>query len=352
MKVLFLTRKWPPAIGGMEGYSFELTRELERDVDLTIHALPGRPDGAAPRAVTILGFAIRTAWQIVWEPEHDVIHGADMAIWPLALLARLRSPRAEVVLSAHGSDVSFPDRPGIWPALYGSYMRFGARVLRRARVLANSRATAERVRALGFRSVALVPLGTRAFGPAAPPETPGSFILFAGRLIRQKGLAWFIAEVLPLLPQHITLLVAGTIWDEGERESLNSSRVTYVGALDQENLGTLMAEALCVVLPNIPAGVGYFEGFGLVAVEAATAGGVVIASRMDGFTDSVLDEVTGFLVEPMSPMDWVAKIIEVASWAPDVRRAFTAQASEKARAYFTWERVAQQTVDSYRAAGG
>jgi glycosyltransferase involved in cell wall biosynthesis len=230
-------------------------------------------------------------------------------------------------------------------------MRLGARVLPRARVLANSRATAERARALGFCSVTTIPLGTRAFGPETPPETSGNFILFAGRLTRRKGFAWLATEVLPLLPPQITLLVAGTVWDEGERAALASGRVTYLGALDQKKLGVLMAEALCVVIPNIPAGAGHFEGFGLVAVEAAVAGGVVVASRIDGFTDSVLDGVTGFLVEPMSPTDWVNKITEVASWRPDVRRAFTERSSATARSYFAWERVAKQTVEGYRAAG-
>jgi len=352
LRVLFLTRKWPPAIGGMETYSLELTRELKREVDLTVHALPGRPDGAAPHAVAILGFAIRTGWQLLWERGHDVIHGADMAIWPLAMLARLRSPRATVVLSAHGTDVSFAARRGLRPALYRAYMRLGARLLRRATVLANSRATEKHTRAIGFLSIEVTPLGTRAFGGAAPVETPGSFILFAGRLIRQKGFAWFATEVLPLLPPEITMKVAGTVWDEDERGALNSDRVTYLGPLDQGPLGELMARAICVVIPNIPTGPGHFEGFGLVAVETAVAGGVVIASRMDGFTDSVLDDLTGFLVEPMSATDWVAKINEVASWPPDVRRSFTDRASAKARSYFAWERVARKTIEIYRAASG
>ena len=212
MRVLFLTRKWPPAIGGMETYSLELTRELKRDVDLTVHALPGRPDGATPHAGAILDFAIRTGWQLLWERGHDVIHGADMAIWPLALLARLRSPRATVVLSAHGTDVSFAARRGLRPALYGVYMRLGARLLRRATVLANSRATEKHTRAIGFLSIEVTPLGTRAFGGAAPVETPESVILFAGRLIRRQGFAWFATEGLPLLPPAVTMTFAGPGW--------------------------------------------------------------------------------------------------------------------------------------------
>ena len=39
LRVLFLTRKWPPAIGGMEVYSMELSEELSHRVDLTVRSL-------------------------------------------------------------------------------------------------------------------------------------------------------------------------------------------------------------------------------------------------------------------------------------------------------------------------
>ncbi len=231
----------------METYAVELSRELAREAEVTVHALPGRADGAAPGAGAILGFGLRTGWRLLRGQGHDVIHGADMAIWPLALFARLRAPRARVVLSAHGTDVSFAERPGIRAWLYRVYLRLGAVLLRRAKVLANSRATGERAHGLGFRSVDVIPLGTRPLAQAAPPNVPGRFVLFVGRLIRRKGCAWFATQVLPLLPPDITLTVAGTVWDEAELAALKSDRITYLGAVDQARLGALMAEALCVV---------------------------------------------------------------------------------------------------------
>jgi glycosyltransferase involved in cell wall biosynthesis len=350
LRVLFLTRKWPPAVGGMETYSAELTRELAPETDLTVHALPGRPDGGAPGAAGILSYTARAAWRILTGRRHQVIHGADMAIWPLVLLARLRSPRASVILSAHGTDVSFAERSGIAPGFYRNYMRLGAVLLRCAVVLANSRATAERARGLGFGNVEVIALGTRKLAADGPPEVPGRFVLFAGRLTRRKGCAWFIREVLPLLPPDITMRVAGTVWDSDERAALMADGVTYLGALDQVRLGAQMAEALCVVAPNIPAGRGHFEGFGLIAVEAAMAGGVVIASRMDGFLDSVLDGETGFLVTPRSAPDWAARITELVGWSGEGRRNFVSRSQARARRHFTWERVARDTLVAYRAA--
>ena len=353
MKVVFLTRKWSPAVGGMETYCVELTREIKPNVDLTLFALPGRADGSAPGFGAILGFGARTLWRIMGRARrYDVVHGADMAIWPLVCVAGVFSSKAVIVLSAHGTDVSFAQRAGPISRLYRLYMALGARLLRRARVIANSQATAKRARALGFKFVDVVPLATRM--PSLPAvgaseEPPAPYILFVGRLVRRKGLGWFISEVLPHLPAKVTLRVAGTLWDETERAALEANRVEFLGPVHGQALNILMAEALCVVLPNIPLDRGHFEGFGLVAVEAAAAGGVVIASRMDGFTDSVIDGETGLLVEPMSGPDWIAAISTVAGWSPDTRNAFTSAARAKCATFYTWQRVARQTVEIYRS---
>lgn len=350
VKVVFLTRKWPPAIGGMETYSLELTRALQDSVDLTVRALPGRPDGSAPGVGAILSFGVAWLWRLLLSGDRfDVIHGADMAVWPLVWLGRLRSPRATVVLSAHGTDMSLADRPNAAGTLYRAYMRAAARLLRSARVVANSHATAARAKTLGFHEIEIVPLATSSTSRLEPDGSPERYVLFAGRLVRRKGLSWFVSSVLPLLPPDIELKVAGTIWEECERAALADDRVNFLGPLGREQLAALMARALCVVVPNIPVQGGHFEGFGLVAVEAAAAGGVVVAARIDGLTDAVIDGETGFLVESQDASKWAAKIDEIASWSHERRRAFTSHASRTALARYSWDRVARATIEIYEA---
>ena len=58
LRVLFLTRKWVPAIGGMEVYSMELSKELSHRVDLTVRSLSGTKDGSPPKNRTINLFLI------------------------------------------------------------------------------------------------------------------------------------------------------------------------------------------------------------------------------------------------------------------------------------------------------
>jgi glycosyltransferase involved in cell wall biosynthesis len=55
----------------------------------------------------------------------------------------------------------------------------------------------------------------------------------------------------------------------------------------------------------------YFEGFGLVFLEANTKGTPVIGSRNSGCEDAILDEQTGYLVDPHNPKEVAEKIYMV-----------------------------------------
>ncbi len=345
--IRFVTRKWPPAVGGMETYSLKLSKALLRHAPVDVHALPGRPDGSPPSPLAQVAFGFRAAAKLLTTRNpHGTVHIADMASWPLALAARMRSRRWRLALSAHGTDVSYPLRGGAKGSLYGAYLRFGARCLRPAVVIANSNATAECVRRYGFSRVVVVPLATdmRADGPIAAPE---NFVLFTGRLVERKGCSWFIRHVLPKLPEAISLKVAGTIWSASEGEALGEPRVDYIGPQSPDAMSRLYATALCVVVPNIVLPNGEFEGFGLVAAEASACGGVTLASACGGLREAVVDGITGFLLPPGEPDAWVRKILEIDKWSAKSRAAFIERSVEEAAAHYSWTRVAEETVHAY-----
>ncbi|MGG7565566.1 glycosyltransferase family 4 protein [Rhodovulum sp. DZ06] len=354
MRILFLTRKWAPAMGGMEIYSQEMSAEFRRlghEVDL--RALPGRADGGAPGAAAILGFGLGQARRLaLGAGRWDLVFTGDLAIWPLAALAlraaRRGGARPALLLSAHGTDAAFAARPTAPGRAYGAYMRRGARALAAAApgpfaVAANSGATAVLTRALGFDHVGIIPLGVRARAPdPAPPERRE--ILFAGRLVRRKGLSWFVQEVLPHLPADLPLAVAGTAWDKAEAAALAHPRVVFLGALPQEELWARMAAATVVAVPNLAAGQGHVEGFGLVAAEAAAAGGIVLAPRLEGFASSVIEGETGTLLPPGDGPAWAAEITRIAALPPASRAALRARARDAAAARFDWSRCARETL--------
>lgn len=346
--VLFITRKWPPAVGGMETYCTELVAALKSHVNLSVEALPGRQDGTPPTALALIGFGLRSLIGLAGpRPKYDVIHAADMAIWPLALAASMRAPGAKIVLSAHGTDVAFANRRGILPLLYRLYLRLGARLLRNHTVLANSHATATLLRGHGFTKLQTVRLASTTHA-LATPVTPDRYVLFVGRLIKRKGCAWFIKTVLPNLPSDIRLKVAGTVVDDEERSALDNARVVYLETIFGEDLASLRRRAIAVIVPNIiEEGMRGFEGFGLTAVEGAADGGVVVAAATDGITDAVINERTGFLLPAGEPEAWVQKIEEIANWTQSEREQFISGSLNETAEYFTWARVARDTLAVY-----
>lgn len=343
----------------METYCHELTAELAGRVDLTVKALPGGSDGGPPSAFANLDFGLRMLWFLLRRAcQFDVIHAADMAIWPLVLVGGLRNRRTILAASAHGTDVAYPRRSGPLPFLYGIYLRLGSWLLPGLRVIANSRATAGLCTKVGFRSSVVVRLGTR--GPNGD-DTNGddqeyrgearSYVLYVGRLVARKGCGWFIREVLPLLDDKIRLRVAGTVWDAAERHALDDPRVEFLGPVFGEELGRLRRRAIAVVLPNIRSSQGEFEGFGLTALEAVADGGVLCAALIDGIVDAVRDTETGFLLPSADGKAWADRIAEIARWTPAERASFTMRAREIIAADYSWARVAAETLDVYRRDG-
>ena len=351
LKVVYLTRKWPPAVGGMETYSVELTAELSSRVDLQTVFLPGREGGATPAKSAIIGFFFKAVAAIAKSRKVDVFHVGDMAMWPLAFVSNVLKPGSRSVISAHGTDVAFGIRPGLAPKVYNFYLKSGAALLRgRTTVIANSTPTGGFCTAAGFRNVSVVPLGTFAKPNVVAAEIASpKYVLYVGRLAVRKGIGWFTREVLPLLPSGITVKVAGSAWDASEMQAIEgNSRVEFLGPVYGDELAALRLGAIAVIMPNITLAGRDFEGFGLTAIEASAVGAVLIASAVDGIVDAVRDGETGFLIAEGNPQHWADKIVEIEAWSASKRLEFVQKAQQVTRDYYSWSRVAEDCVRIYQ----
>lgn len=351
MKVLFVTRKWPPAVGGMETYSVELTRALEPSVDLKTLYLPGKEDGGPPSMLSMLFFILTSTWYIIRHGrKFDVIHIGDFVLAPLGFISKVFAPKSKVTIMIHGLDILFGNRAGALAAIYRVYQAIISKMPIADHYIVNSENTGDICTSKNLTPVTVIPLGVNTQLPYVDTCDHKNRILFLGRLVTRKGALWFANNVLPLLGEQYEFVVVGKTWDQSEQDGLQDlDKVNLVGYASDELLAEIKHQTCVAVMPNQPSdNQTDVEGFGLVAAELGVQGMPLIASNIEGLTSAVIDKETGFLLPHDDVAAWVAKINQIAEWQADIRKQFSVQCRAKAIEYYNWERVANDTIAVYQ----
>jgi len=343
-ELLYVTRKFPPSIGGMELLAESLDHAL-RSLRPTHSVTLSRSQRHLPWFLPVAG--ARTAWRLARRDVEWVVCGDPIVL--TALQPALSAARVKVAVVVHGLDLVFPSRP---------YRAVTRRALAQVdRVLAISAATRNEALRLGVSAEKLVDLHP---GLPHPPPTDretagrvlrqrlglvGSTFLIStvGRLVPRKGVRFFVSDVLPALPRHVHYLVAG----EGpEAEPIRraaaaagvTDRVHLLGRVPDADRDALFDGTDAVVMPNLSRP-GDMEGFGLVALEAALRGAPVLAARIDGLEDALLGGMTGWLCTPGDEDDWIDRVRTLVETEPDELRRRGSWFSEEARRNFSPHRM-------------
>jgi glycosyltransferase involved in cell wall biosynthesis len=169
--------------------------------------------------------------------------------------------------------------------------------------------------------------------------------LAVGRLEEQKGfdVAVQAMESVTRAAPDARLTIAG---DGSQRRAL-ADRITDLGLTDavsllgeRNDVRSLMLEADILVHP------ARWEGFGLVLLEAMTAGLPIVATRVWAIPEVIADGVTGLLVPPEDPDELAAAIIELIR-NPERRREMGMAGYERLRKRFSPERMARRVAAVY-----
>lgn len=357
MKILFITRKFPPSVGGMERFAYDLYEEIAKQTDTILIKYGG---SNANKLVPLFGlilpsFFVRGCWQLV-KGGIDIVHVQDGVLAPLGwLLSRLfRKPFVVVI---HGLDITYKN-----PV----FKTVIPRVVRRAdAVLCISQAAADEAIARGAKPerTHVIPLGIsdNYFGKSDRAtmlkllkiDDNKKVIITVGRLVKRKGVAWFVQNVMPELASKYPELQYLVVGEGAERPAIEAAvtktslggQVKLLGRVDDELLTSLYNGADIFVMPNIIVP-GDMEGFGLVSLEAALAELPVIATGVEGIKDAVTDEKNGLLV-PLED----AKAFEVALDELLKNTHLARKFGKQARVYtlkkYRWEAVAREYIKQY-----
>ena len=211
---------------------------------------------------------------------------------------------------------------------------------------------------MNIQNVVVIPLGVRLKKniPFFVPKHSGRerYILFIGRLVRRKGASWFAKNVLPALPDDVKFYVAGKSWGCPGVEMLkNNPRVNLLGYVPDNELPALISESEMIVMPNISSpDKTDAEGFGLVALEGPAHGVPCVASSIEGLQDAVRPSETGFLVSAEDTDAWITQVNQILEWNKEERESFGRKAKEYLCTYFSWSRVAHDTLMAYQKSFG
>jgi phosphatidylinositol alpha-1,6-mannosyltransferase len=356
--VMLVTRNFPPLLGGMEKLNWHLLSAL---LSVSRTALCG-PSGCEVHVSTqtevrqarvkpLPIFLLATFWNAVHLSVRKkpawIIAGSGLTA-PIAWLAA-KCASSRTVAYLHGLDIVAPSRVYQW--LWLPFIRHCDIVL------ANSASTARLAQQRGVHASRLHILHPGTDLPELDASAACSFreqhglgqrqlLLSVGRLTQRKGLAEFVAKVLPAIvrecPETILAVVGVEAVDAlharsgSERERILSAareagveqHLRFLGRCDDASLSLAYQAADLHVFPvlELP---GDIEGFGMVALEAAAHGLPTVAFAVGGVPEAVQDKRTGTLVESG---DYAGMATAAIQW---LKRARGNDVSEACRAFAT-----------------
>ncbi len=194
------------------------------------------------------------------------------------------------------------------------------------------------------------------------PELP--YVLFVGRITRQKGVTHLVDAIQYLPPGTQIVLCAGAA-DTAEiaaemRAKFEAARAVNPNIVWIENMVSkaeaiqLYSHARVFCCPSV------YEPFGIINLEAMACHAPVVASATGGIVEVVVDGETGYLVPfvpdaatgfPAKPeqfaRDLAAKIADLLG-DPEKCRRFGAAGRRRVEEKFAWSAIADQTIALYR----
>lgn len=352
-RILFLTRRYPPSIGGVETFCYNLYDRLVEMCSVRLVAL-GRD--SLLHLIWFVPYAFFISFFSIIFRRVDAIYFSDGVICSIAPFLRLFT-RMRFVVTIHGLEMTYSN------PIFSRMMRCGVSFCDRVAVVSQI------TRAITIQGGVPADKIDIVYNGIDPPSTPegrretlkarfetkygiqfgrDKILLNFGRQVPRKGVAKFLACGVPLLNRDIKLIVSGSgpdaerireIWEENSLRD----RVLLLYLSDEE-LGFIRGEADLFIMPNVsyPNDV---EGFGIAPLECMYDATPVVAFAVDALTESV--SKGGYLIPPNDYQAFVDQIHAFFELPASEREEIEREARDYVRSEFTWDKTAAEYFDLF-----
>lgn len=352
MRVLFVSRKHPPSVGGMEKLSYHLVESTRARSDAQVNAIVWKHN---QRFLLCFFFVALFASVRIGSKGIDIVHIGDPVLAWLGVFLRAIF-RVPIVITVHGLDLTYPFF--LYRLLVSRWVKSYDRVIcisRIAQTICLERGVDPARCQVVHPGVDVPPISANKIESRAmlaqwlqDDLRQSKLIVTVGRLVPRKGVYFFVKNVLPELARadrSFMYLIVGEGRDKRRiqaaiAEQNLESHVRLLGRVDARLMQMILQSSDLFVAPNI-AQPNDVEGFGLVVLEAAAQGCPVLVADLEGLRDTL----------PANCQDWMVPAGDAALWSSKIMACFQSpehlqewgkQVREFVSANFPWQKMGEE----------
>jgi phosphatidylinositol alpha-1,6-mannosyltransferase len=362
-RILFISRAYPPVIGGIENQNYGIANSLSLIAETKIIA---NKYGKQLLPLFVPWVVLKSLFIL---SHYDVVLFGDGVLAPLGVCLKIFYPKKKFISIIHGLDITFAYKQSILGKIFRAVNIPAQKRMDKLIMVGNE--TINQAVKIGIPrdKCVFIPNGMDVSEKAQPHTRKDleellelnlndkKIIFRAGRFVKHKGVEWFIRNVMPKLPENYILVAAGgvvakkTAGDEDYfprclkaiTELKLEQQVKLFPNILESKMLILFNTADLYVSPNIKVP-GTMEGFGINAIEGAGCGRVVLASDLEGLKDAVIEGKNGFLLEPENADIWVEKIKTLLA-DDNYREEFGKKAQAFVKENFVWEKISRRYLE-------
>ncbi len=309
MKILFVTPHFPPSLGGVENYVFNIAIGLKQAYNVEVVVVTSNANGKKqtiedyfgikvyrlPVMIRVSNTPINPLWyfslkRIIREEKPDIINSHQPVVF-IGDMAAFLSGKIPFVLTYHAGTMKKNKFPiDIIIYFYEKFVLPHTAKKATKLICASNFVRDTVLKKYAFKSTVIHPgVNTSLFKPNPEVKREENLILFVAgnkKMYRMKGL-YSLIDSIKALPETKLCIV-------GEKGDFADKRIISVGVKRGQDLVEEMQKASVVVLPSL----AHMESFGMVLIEAMACQTPVIGTNIGGIPEVIKDGIDGFLVPP------------------------------------------------------